>query len=45
MILIHYMGVDENYLKTFEMELLEGRHFNSSDSGVVILNEKALFFF
>ncbi|MCR9253539.1 MAG: ABC transporter permease [bacterium] len=42
MILIHYMGVDENYLKTFEMELLEGRHFNSSDSGVVILNEKAL---
>ncbi len=41
-ILIHYMGCDENYLKTMQMELLEGRHFSSSDSMVVMLNEKAV---
>ena len=40
-ILFHTMGIDENYLSTMEMNVLEGRAFLQSDSAVVIINEKA----
>lgn len=40
-ILIHYMSVDENYISTMEMEVVEGRGFLPSDSAVVMINEKA----
>ena len=40
-ILFHTMGIDENYMSTMEMNVLEGRAFLQSDSAVVIINEKA----
>ncbi len=41
-VLIHYVGVDEHYMQTMQMQLADGRFFNATDSAVVILNEKAL---
>ncbi len=40
-ILFHTMGVDEHYMRTMEMNILEGRHFSNADSAVVMINEKA----
>lgn len=40
-ILIHFMGMDENYANTMEMKILEGRNFLRSDTSVVMINEKA----
>jgi len=40
-ILFHIMGIDENYISTMEMNVIEGRPFLQSDSAVVIINEKA----
>ncbi len=40
-ILIHFMGIDENYMATMEMEMLDGREFLAGDTSVVIINEKA----
>ncbi len=40
-ILFHTMGVDEHYMSTMEMNILEGRHFTHTDSAVVMINEKA----
>lgn len=39
-----FLGVDENFLQTFEMEILAGRNFDSNrvgDSTGVLINEKA----
>lgn len=41
-ILIHYMSVDENYMETMGITLLEGRQFMPSDTGGVMINERAL---
>jgi len=41
---MQFWGVDENYLKTMGIELLEGRNFDkdrASDSSAIILNETA----
>ena len=40
-ILIHTTGMDENYMSTMEMNMIDGRHFKHSDSAVVIINERA----
>jgi ABC-type antimicrobial peptide transport system permease subunit len=40
-ILFHTMGVDEYYMSTMEMNILEGRPFTHTDSAVVMINEKA----
>lgn len=40
-ILIHYMGVDEHYLSTMQMNIKEGRDFLSTDSATLIINERA----
>ncbi len=40
-ILIHFMGVDEHYMETMEMELLDGRPFQQADTAVVMINEQA----
>lgn len=40
-VLIHYMGMDEHYIPTMEMKVIEGRAFTYSDSAVVMINEKA----
>lgn len=40
-ILMHYMGVDENYTRAMEITILEGREFQPSDSSVIMINEKA----
>jgi len=40
-ILFHTMGMDEHYMSTMEMNILEGRPFRHEDSAVVIINEKA----
>lgn len=40
-ILLHYMGVDEHYMSTMGMTILEGREFLASDSAVVMINERA----
>ncbi|RLD23865.1 MAG: hypothetical protein DRI71_04210 [Bacteroidetes bacterium] len=40
-ILIHITGVDENYMSTMEMKMIDGRQFEHADSAVVIINEKA----
>lgn len=43
-ILFHMVNVDEGYIRTFELELSEGRFFSadySSDSSSTIINEKA----
>jgi putative ABC transport system permease protein len=38
----YLLGVDENFAKTFEVQVLKGRNFmNASDSASVILNETA----
>ncbi len=39
-ILFHTLGIDENYISTMEMNIIEGRDFLQSDSAVVIINEK-----
>lgn len=41
-ILIHFMGMDENYMATMDMQLVDGRQFSENDSAVVIINERAL---
>ena len=40
-ILIHFMGVDENYMTTMDMNIIDGREFLASDSAVVMINQKA----
>ncbi len=37
-----YMGVDEDFMDVFELQLTEGRWLNAADSGNVILNETAI---
>jgi putative ABC transport system permease protein len=38
----YFLGVDENFIKTFEVQLLQGKNFSSlNDSSSVILNETA----
>ncbi|WP_460948240.1 ABC transporter permease [Spirosoma daeguense] len=38
----YFLGVDENFAKTFEVQVLKGRNFtNASDSTSIILNETA----
>ena len=44
-ILFHFLGVDEDYAKTFQIELKQGRFFSSefpSDNVAVVLNEEAV---
>jgi putative ABC transport system permease protein len=44
-ILFHFLGVDDDYAKTFQIELKQGRFFSSefpSDNTAVILNEEAV---
>ena len=40
---MYFMAVDDNYLKTFEIDLVSGRNFaaNSGDSSAVMINETA----
>ena len=40
-ILFHTMGIDEHYMTTMEMNIIEGRPFSHTDSAVVFINEKA----
>jgi ABC-type antimicrobial peptide transport system permease subunit len=40
-ILFHTMGVDENYMATMDMEIIDGRQFLNTDSAVVMINERA----
>ncbi len=40
----YFMGVDENFVKTYEIDLVQGRNFNMAapaDSTAIILNETA----
>ncbi len=39
--LFHYMGMDEHYPATMEMNILEGRSFLEADTATVMINEKA----
>ena len=44
-ILFHFLGVDDDYAKTFQIELKQGRFFSSefpSDNTAVVLNEEAV---
>jgi putative ABC transport system permease protein len=44
-VLFHQLGVDEDYAKTFKLELKEGRFFSyefANDNTAVVINEKAL---
>ncbi|HEX9654599.1 MAG TPA: ABC transporter permease [bacterium] len=44
-VLMHTLNVDEDYVKTFKMEIAEGRFFSrdfSADSLAVVVNEKAI---
>lgn len=44
-ILLHQMSIDHDFIKTFNIELLDGRNFSrdmASDSSAVIVNEEAL---
>lgn len=44
-VLLHTLSVDHDYLKTFHIELAQGRDFSkdiASDSSAVILNEEAI---
>ncbi|OEK05585.1 hypothetical protein BFP71_14070 [Roseivirga misakiensis] len=40
-VLIHFMGMDHNYVKTMDMTILEGRDFLYTDTAAVLINEKA----
>ena len=43
--LSHIMVTDENYLNTFQMEMVQGRYFSKnfpSDTGAVVINEAAM---
>ncbi len=40
-ILMHYMSVDEHYMPTMEMNVIDGRQFVHTDTSVVIINERA----
>ena len=40
-ILFHTMGMDEHYMSTMGMNILEGRPSTPTDSAVVMINEKA----
>jgi len=43
-ILFHHLGVDEDYAKTFQLELKEGRFFSSefsTDNTALVINEQA----
>lgn len=45
---VYFMGVDEDFLKTYNMKLLKGRNFSASipgDSTAVIINEQAAALF
>jgi len=44
-VLMHFLSVDEDYVKTFKMEMAAGRFFSrafSADSQAVVINETAL---
>lgn len=44
-VLMHYLNVDEDYVKTFKMEMTLGRFFSrqfSADSHAVVVNETAI---
>ena len=43
-VLFHMLGADEDYAKTFQLELKEGRFFSSefsTDNTAIVINEKA----
>lgn len=40
-ILMHFMGVDEHYMSTMQMRLIEGREFLEADTAVVMINQRA----
>ncbi len=40
-ILMHFMGVDENYIPTMKLRINEGRNFLALDSTTVMINERA----
>lgn len=40
-VLLHYMGVDEHYLSTMQMQINDGRDFLGTDSATLIINERA----
>jgi ABC-type antimicrobial peptide transport system permease subunit len=44
-VLMHYINVDYDYVKTFKMEMAEGRFYSldyATDSAAVVVNEKAV---
>ncbi len=44
-ILMHFVGVDEDYTKTFNMEMAEGRFYSkefSADTNSIVVNEAAI---
>ncbi len=40
-ILMHFMSIDEHYMSTMKMNVLEGRGFLEADTAVVMINERA----
>lgn len=40
-ILIHFMAVDEHYMSTMQMNVIEGREFLEADTAVVMINHRA----
>lgn len=40
-ILIHFMGMDENYVPTMQLRVNTGRNFSALDSATVMINERA----
>lgn len=40
-ILFHFMGVDEHYMSTMQMSVIEGREFLEADTSVVMINQRA----
>jgi ABC-type antimicrobial peptide transport system permease subunit len=40
-ILFHFMGMDEHYMSTMQMNITEGRGFLEADTAVVMINQRA----